>query len=265
MIRFLALLLSLAAATPALAASSRWQTSEGGAVRLVTSGLPDAEGRLRGALDIRLEPGWKTYWRNPGQAGIPPQIDTSGSANLRSAEIGFPPPLRFHDGDAVWAGYDRSVRLPVTFILDRADAVTLIEVEVMLGICETICIPFQASFAFDPGADADNRADALAVQTAFAALPAPATDAFGVSGAKRVGARLAISATLPPAEEAPELFIDHKRGHLLGTPVLTRRTRGGAEFVVEIFAAEEVELARDVLNYTLVVGGRAVTGNVELR
>ncbi|RUX21351.1 hypothetical protein EOA27_06205, partial [Mesorhizobium sp. M2A.F.Ca.ET.037.01.1.1] len=67
---------------PAEASSSIWYNSEGGKVRLVTTGKPDEAGKIRGVLDIALKPGWKTYWRDPGDAGVPPQLDISGSTNI---------------------------------------------------------------------------------------------------------------------------------------------------------------------------------------
>lgn len=78
MIRGLTLFfISLFLALEAQAASSDWHETQGGAVRLVTSGISNDQGYLRGALQIRLEPGWKTYWRDPGKTGIPPQLELS--------------------------------------------------------------------------------------------------------------------------------------------------------------------------------------------
>lgn len=266
MLKRLSFCLPLLFAAPVLAASSDWHESEGGAVRLVTSGLPDAEGRLRGVIDIKLKPGWKTYWRNPGAAGIPPVLDLSRSPHITKAEIEYPAPERVHEGETSWAGYKHSVRLPVTFTLDRPDAVALIDADVLLGLCEAICIPFQASFAFDPGAGADNQADAFAVQAAYAALPAPATPDFTIASAKIDGKRLLIEANLPPELSGqPELFIDHEKPHLLGTPALVGVEGGKTKFTVEILGADASALAESWLTYTLAEGGRAVSGRVQLR
>lgn len=72
-----AALLLLALAPGAHAASSEWHHVEGGSIRIVTSGAPDAQGILRGALEIRLKPGWKTYWLDPGSSGVPPTLDVT--------------------------------------------------------------------------------------------------------------------------------------------------------------------------------------------
>ena len=80
---------------PALAASSGWHHADGTSLRIVTSDRSDADGRLRGALEIRLKPGWKTYWLDPGDAGVPPTLTL---ADGRPVDAAFPAPKRFDDG-----------------------------------------------------------------------------------------------------------------------------------------------------------------------
>ena len=69
---------------PAAAGSSDWFETEGARIRLVTIDEPTPEGTLKGTLEIALDAGWKTYWADPGDAGIPPQIDIAGSQNVTS-------------------------------------------------------------------------------------------------------------------------------------------------------------------------------------
>ncbi|RUV48671.1 hypothetical protein EOA88_39080, partial [Mesorhizobium sp. M5C.F.Ca.IN.020.14.1.1] len=166
---------------PAAASSSTWYNSEGGRVRLVTSGKPDEAGRIHGVLDIALKPGWKTYWRDPGDAGVPPQIDISASTNIANATFSFPPPQRHDDGYGKWAGYDHPVSLPVTFTVSAPNEPAVIDADIFLGICETICIPLQTKLTIDPGSDPDNAEDAALVKAALATLPAPARPDFGVN------------------------------------------------------------------------------------
>lgn len=149
----LGLALLAASALPAAASSSRWADSEGGRIRLVTAGLPDKSGRLNGVLHIQLKPSWKTYWRDPGASGVPPQIDVSKATNIAKAEFSYPAPGRHSDGYGEWAGYDRSVSLPVTFTLANPREKAVIEAGVFVGICQTICIPLQARLTVDPTAD----------------------------------------------------------------------------------------------------------------
>ncbi|WP_159590639.1 protein-disulfide reductase DsbD domain-containing protein [Chelativorans xinjiangense] len=250
---------ALTLATSAAASSSQWFESDGGTVRVVTSGLADEQGRLRGALEIKLEPGWKTYWRDPGEAGVPPQIELSASSDIRRAEILFPPPKRITDPYATWAGYPQSVALPVVFGPATPGGAGIIEGSMFLGICETICIPFQASFSFDAGADPDNAADGMVVTAAFAALPDDAGPGFELTGVLRQGSRLLLDADLPPEAGEPVLFLAAPEGVRLATPALEERENGSAAFVAEILDAPD-EAAE--LHYTLVLGGKAVSGTV---
>ncbi|HCX68676.1 MAG TPA: hypothetical protein DHK64_14410, partial [Rhodobiaceae bacterium] len=46
-------------------------------------------------LHLELSKGWKTYWRSPGEVGIPPSIDWAGSENIENVEFLWPAPERF--------------------------------------------------------------------------------------------------------------------------------------------------------------------------
>lgn len=264
MIRPVAFFLPLLAITPCLAASSEWQDSEGGSVRILTTGLPDGEGKLKGALEVRLEPDWKTYWQNPGPSGVPPQIDVSRSPDITSAMIGYPAPERVFDGTSHWAGYKHSVAFPLTFTFDTTNTAALIDADVFLGICETICIPFQASFTFDPAAQPDNPSDAIVVQQAFAALPPAANADFGVRELRRQGTTLTVETRVPGGTKEAELFIAHEKSHLFGTPRLEEIDASHARFTIELYDEPADGLAESQADYTLVAGGSAVSGRIQL-
>jgi hypothetical protein len=87
----LALLFFLAITLPtaALAAASEWVTVKGGAVRLITAGPPE-NGTYWAGLEFQLEPGWHTYWRYPGEAGIPPQIAWTATSNIKDKDSSVP-------------------------------------------------------------------------------------------------------------------------------------------------------------------------------
>ncbi len=243
----------------ASASSSDWFETDGGRVRLVTTGKPDAAGRLQGVLDIQLKPGWKTYWRDPGDAGVPPQIDLSASTNVAGAELAFPAPQRHDDGYAKWAGYDYPVALPVTFTIKVPNGPAIIDAAVFLGICETICIPVTAKLVFDPGRDPDNRDDAVAVEQAFAALPGPARPDFGVTFVSRDEKTLVVEANFPGNPASAELFLAGADGYALGVPAKTTKDNKTL-FSVELLDAPASPPAGDGLHYTLVTPAGSVSG-----
>lgn len=254
-----ALLLATAVAGPAAASSSDWFEMEGGRVRLVTAGTPDAEGKLRGILDIELRPGWKTYWRDPGNSGVPPTIDASAASGRIDARFDFPPPQWHDEADFKWAGYDRSVAFPVTFAVDGKTPAGTIEAKVFLGVCETICVPVPATLAIDPTHDPDNAADAAAVAAAFAALPPDARPDFGVKVVSAPGSHdVLLEANLPGDAQTAELFIAGDEGYTFTTPVRAVKD-GKALFSTTVTLPARMGTGAG-LHYTLVTDKGAVSG-----
>ncbi|RWM75456.1 MULTISPECIES: protein-disulfide reductase DsbD domain-containing protein [Mesorhizobium] len=244
---------------PAAASSSTWYNSEGGRVRLVTSGKPDEAGRIHGVLDIALKPGWKTYWRDPGDAGVPPQIDISASTNIANATFSFPPPQRHDDGYGKWAGYDHPVSLPVTFTLSAPNEPAVIDADIFLGICETICIPLQTKLTIDPGSDPDNAEDAALVKAALATLPAPARPDFGVNILAGDRETLIVEASFPGSPEAADFFVAGERDYMFGVPARSEKD-GKLVFAVPILDRPTTTPTDGGLYYTLTTAAGAVEG-----
>jgi DsbC/DsbD-like thiol-disulfide interchange protein len=258
----LILLLFLAVVpTKAPASSSAWLETDGGRVRLVTTGTPDAQGILRGALEIDLLPGWKTYWRDPGEAGVPPVIDVSGSPNLGSAELSFPAPERFDDGYSKWVGYKHPVALPVNFALKASAASGPIQANVFLGICETICIPVQGRLQVDPADDPDNAEDAALVQAALDALPDPEQPDFGVTLLTSEDEQVQVEATFPGNPEAVDFFLAGEQGYVFGTPE-RKETNGKVLFSIPILERPASVPKHGALGYTLTSDAGSVEGTL---
>ena len=68
---------------------------------------------MRAGVEIKMQPGWKTYWRYPGDSGVPPRFDFSGSENLKEAKVLFPAPHLFTDETGHSLGYKNSVIFPL--------------------------------------------------------------------------------------------------------------------------------------------------------
>lgn len=120
------------------------------------------------ALRIRLAPGWKTYWRSPGDAGIPPQFDLEQSTNLAGAAVHFPAPEVFDTSGVRVIGYHDTVLLPIELALSDPDQPARLSGTVYLGVCEEICVPMQV--AFDMPLPASSRAHP-AITAALQAQP----------------------------------------------------------------------------------------------
>lgn len=244
-------------ASPAYSASSQWIEAQGARVRLVTSGLPDTRGAVTGALEIELSPGWKTYWRDPGEVGVPPNVDLEASTNLAGATLSFPAPQRIDDGDFSWAGYKNSVALPVQLTLKKPT--DPISANVFLGICEAICIPVQGALEVDPASDPENAEDASVIAAALARLPAPEKPDFGVTIVESTPERIVVEAVFSGNPDAVEFFLAGEDGYALGTPKRTTEN-GRTRFAVALLDRPASRPSEGGLPYTLVTAAGAVEG-----
>ena len=177
--RLLSVPFLLLAAPPALAGQSPWQDFEGARLRLVTEDMRRADGRLRGALQIDLKPGWKTYWREPGSAGIPPQIGVSGGF-ASSVDIHYPVPEWVTDDYGSWAGYKQPVSLPLTFSVAGDGSASAIDTDVFLGICKNVCVPVSASLTISLASASGGSLQTIQVDAAFAGLPGGNTETLTI-------------------------------------------------------------------------------------
>ena len=253
------LFFTVAACGFASASSSAWYESQGGRVRLVTTGTADQAGRIQGVLEIALKPGWKTYWRDPGDSGVPPQIDVNASANVAGVDLSFPAPQRHDDGYGQWAGYDRSVALPAVFTLKSPGDKALIEAHVFLGICETICIPVQTTLSVDPASDPDNAADAQLVKAAFAALPQAERSDFRAVTVAGDDETLNVEVAAPGAPDAVDFFVAGNQDYMFGPPTRTEQN-GKVLFSVPILDRPDTIPAGAGLHYTVTGTTGAVEG-----
>jgi DsbC/DsbD-like thiol-disulfide interchange protein len=160
---------------PALAAdsySSDWAVGLKSSARLIAGAA--ADGGLQAGVEIKLAPGAITYWRNPGESGLPPTLSFEGSTNLAQARTSFPAPGRLTEGGGEAFGYDRAVVLPID--VEAIDAAKPVELALKLNyaVCEKICVPAQASLRLTlPSGQAPNSPFAEAIANAKALIPRP--------------------------------------------------------------------------------------------
>jgi DsbC/DsbD-like thiol-disulfide interchange protein len=151
--------------------ASDWDTQSHTAARLIAGSPIKTAGAafLRAGVEIRLDPGWKTYWRDPGDSGVPPSFDFSGSENVKSVSVEWPAPERFADGAGGNSiGYLNHVTLPLR--IDAADAAKPAALRLKLGyaICSNLCVPIEANLKLALGGDG---AEETAIETAEIRVP----------------------------------------------------------------------------------------------
>jgi len=257
--------------SPAWSLDSGWAETEGGRMRLVVDPVPRTDGVIAGFLDIALDPGWKTYWLDPGSAGIPPMLDFSQSRGVAFEAMEYPPPVRVDDGYAIWAGYTAPVQFPLTFHRTASGDVQ-IHALAFIGICEKVCVPFQAELVVDLPAELIAQ-DMVkpAVDNAFARLPETAGPDFNIEEAAFDVNRkqLTISANLPafrPSGAEPELFIAGPQGYAFAPPHLSGDEDGLVTWSVHVESLPEAAADNNTLPLDLVVtlGQRAIGQSVSV-
>jgi len=132
------------AAVPAFATDvSPWDNDTRSAVRLIgASAVRESAGPvLRGGVEIKLQPGWKTYWRYPGDAGVPPVFDFADSDNVKSVTVQWPAPVRFADGGGNSIGYKNAVIFPLRVVPQDAAKPVMLRLKLDYAVCDKLCIP----------------------------------------------------------------------------------------------------------------------------
>ena len=174
---FLAATSLFVASSAAIAADvSPWDDDLQSAARLIAaSAHNDSGGRVfRAGVEIKLKEGWKTYWRYPGDSGVPPMLDFSKSQNVKAVTVLYPVPTRFPDGAGGSSiGYKGAVILPLHVVpQDAAKPVTL-NLKLDYAACEKLCVPAEAKLELLlTGSDVTNDA---VLSAAEARVPKAAT------------------------------------------------------------------------------------------
>ena len=101
------------------------------------------ENNLHLGLYFKLDPGWKIYWKYPGKAGYPPEIDWTNSKNIQNLEILWPKPKKFEILGMESIGYSNEVVLPIKLILKKKNEELLANFDIDYLTCKKICIPFR--------------------------------------------------------------------------------------------------------------------------
>lgn len=123
--------------------ASPWDGDAHGALRLIAG--------ARAGIEIKLAPAWKTYWRYPGDSGVPPRFDFAGSQNVKSVEVLWPAPHRFSDESGVTIGYKDDVIFPLRIVPQDAAKPVLLRLKADYAVCEKLCMPVEgrAELALD--------------------------------------------------------------------------------------------------------------------
>jgi suppressor for copper-sensitivity B len=144
------------------AETGAWAESAHAKVRLISAVAATGDvARVTLGLEIKLDKGWKTYWRSPGEGGMPPRFDWSGSANLARVETAWPAPKRFEIGGMESVGYQDQVILPLDVSLARPGEPLSVRLQLHYAVCREICMLVESRLTLDLPAAAPASAESL--------------------------------------------------------------------------------------------------------
>jgi DsbC/DsbD-like thiol-disulfide interchange protein len=168
---------------------------------------------LRAGIELRLAAGWKTYWRYPGDSGVPPVFDFSKSENVKSVAVTWPAPHRFSDDGGATIGYKGGVVLPLRVVPENPQRPVTLRLNLDYAVCERLCVPAKGTAQLELGRAPSPHDAALAA--AEGRVPAPArlgeTGALAIRSVRREAGtphpRVIVDVAAPPS--APlDLFVE---------------------------------------------------------
>lgn len=183
--------------------------------------LPDGTLQPTAGVEMRLADGWKTYWRQPGDAGgLPPSFDWSGSENMGAARVLFPAPERLADPSGETIGYKRAVVLPVEITPKDPARPVVLRLSIEFGVCREICVPAEARLAatIEPSTLPQlppPLASALARVPRDAAMRRPGDPQLKSAKANLAGARPTLTFDIAGDAAAADLFVEAPDGIML--------------------------------------------------
>lgn len=178
--------------------SSPWISDSHSAVRLLAGSRSGSV--LLGGIAFQLEPGWKTYWRSPGDSGVPPRFDFSKSENVEGVTILWPAPTKFPDGaGGTSIGYQKQLVLPLRIVVKNADKPVILRATISYAVCAKLCVPVEATAELAFASVASTQDGALSAALDTVPVPAAIGDAnpVAVREVRRVGQTVLVDVAAP--------------------------------------------------------------------
>jgi DsbC/DsbD-like thiol-disulfide interchange protein len=207
----IATLLGAPIGAPAHAAdASPWVEDLSSAMRLIAGANKSDAESLRAGIEIKLKAGWHTYWRYPGDSGVPPRFSFSGSDNVATVKVLYPVPQAITDEAGTTIGYKGGVIFPLrVFPRQKGKPVTL-RLKLEYAVCEKLCVPVEARTVLTLPGEAGANDTALAA--AEARVPTSVTAAEAGLKAQRASddkrKPLVFVDLAAPTGQPVELFVE---------------------------------------------------------
>ncbi len=242
-----------------LAATSAWSEDfSHSQARLLHGEFTD--GMWSAGVEIDLADGWKTYWRMPGEAGIAPLFDWSGSHNVAEIELRWPAPRRYHDASGETIGYAERVIFPITVRPENPEQPVNLALQLDYAVCKDICIPARVELSLvldrstamsSPAAAVIRRFDALVPQWLVPGIELKRAKLESAAGA----ARLAVILSGEAIDSSTDIFVENFDRAYFHAPRPTSRTGDSTLFHLPIDGLADPNVLRgQTLQLTVVTG-----------
>jgi DsbC/DsbD-like thiol-disulfide interchange protein len=249
--------------------ASPWQRDGHSAVRLLAGSRSGTV--LLGGIAFQLQPGWKTYWRTPGDSGVPPRFDFSKSENIEAVTVLWPAPKKFDDGAGGSSlGYHDQVVLPLRIVAKSTDKPVTLRAAVNYAVCDKLCVPVEADveLAFTSVASTEDSVLFAALDT----VPKPANvgdpNPLTIRDVKREGKSTVLVDVVAPSEARDiNLFVEGPTPDwALPVPKLLEHSPSGVKrFAFELDGLPPGEKPEGAaLKLTLASGDRSYEFNINL-
>jgi DsbC/DsbD-like thiol-disulfide interchange protein len=188
---------------------SPWSEDVRSSVRLIAGANKNGDVQLRAGIEIKMQPGWKTYWRYPGDSGVPPHFDFSDSENLKDVKVLYPAPHLFTDETGQSLGYKEKVIIPLAVSPQQPGKPVRLRLKIDYAVCEKLCVPAEGHPELVLGVDESSHN--LELAAAESRVPKQVTAAQAGLTARRVnsGSKPLVTVDLgAPTNQTVELFVE---------------------------------------------------------
>lgn len=209
---------------------------------------------------ITMQEGWKTYWRVPGDGGVPPSFDWSGSENVAATSVMMPLPHRFTDENGEGIGYKTEVVFPVDVTPKDPSKPATLDLKIFYAVCNDICVPVQAAVKVNIDASTVSAADRFRLRVARAAVPVePEAGRLEVTSLKQVDVdgkyALEVSMTGIKSPAEADIFVEAVGNAYFRKPELISKSDNGGTWRIAIDSSgEAVSLAGKPVRLTIADG-----------
>jgi len=227
-----------------------------------------ANGSWTVGVEMILEPGWKTYWRVPGDAGVPSEFIWKKSSNVKSADVSWPAPNRYEDITGKSTGYKNQVVFPVKITPANPGQPAVLDLQLYYAVCSDICIPAQANLGLDLPLDLKDPQSMELIREFAAIVPRPDAKGIKIEKLKAVSidgkAVLAVTLT-GKVDPKTDILVEGFEEAFFDAPEFSRTENGKQIFHLPIDGIDKVtELTGKSLKLTVLSGEIRLEANVEV-